>query len=198
MSYSSDASARSEDIARTAEELALAARELDDGGASFAPIEEGVRSLVDSLEELAVARIGESETNDAAEALLDQLERTDPAYKAAEAEASSIEEQARARLLHEAIIVEDPRAAVHEAAADTRTLLAAIEELRLENDQLQEALQTRLAIGEAKGLIMARSNCSSDAAFEILRRASQRQNVKLREVAAEIVAQHIASLPPTP
>jgi hypothetical protein len=198
VTYSSDASARSEDIARTAEELAAAAREFEqkDEGGSIAPIEEGVRALVDSLEELAVARISEQDTQDAAEVLIEQLERTDPAYKQAEAEAASIEEMARARLINEA--AGERRSAVADAASDAKTLLALVEELRLENEQLREALESRLAIGEAKGIIMANSSCGPDEAFDILRRASQRQNVKLRDLAVEMVAKHTAALPRDP
>jgi len=42
-------------------------------------------------------------------------------------------------------------------------------------------------IGQAKGLLMARQNVTSDDAFEILRKASQRLNVKLTAVAARVV-----------
>lgn len=52
---------------------------------------------------------------------------------------------------------------------------------------LKQALQARETIGLAKGLIMASSQCDADEAFAILVRASQRENVKLREVAARIV-----------
>lgn len=55
------------------------------------------------------------------------------------------------------------------------------------NLQLQEALQTRDMIGQAKGILMARQRVSSDMAFDILRRASQRTNRKLHDVAAEII-----------
>jgi GAF domain-containing protein len=53
---------------------------------------------------------------------------------------------------------------------------------------LQTALDTARVIGRAQGVIMARERCSSDAAFDVLRRASQRTNRKLREIAEEIVA----------
>lgn len=53
---------------------------------------------------------------------------------------------------------------------------------------LQTALETARVIGRAQGVIMAREKCSSDAAFDVLRRASQRTNRKLREIAEEIVA----------
>jgi hypothetical protein len=53
-------------------------------------------------------------------------------------------------------------------------------------------LEARLAslpvIEQAKGIIMARHGCSEDQAFDALRRASQRENIKLRDLAASIVA----------
>ena len=56
------------------------------------------------------------------------------------------------------------------------------------NLNLQEALETRDLIGQAKGILMERQHIDADRAFEILRRASQRSNVKLRDVAALIVS----------
>ena len=53
--------------------------------------------------------------------------------------------------------------------------------------QLQEAVQTRDIIGQAKGIFMATGAISADEAFAILVRASQRENRKLREVAADVV-----------
>ncbi|MDP9074014.1 MAG: GAF and ANTAR domain-containing protein [Actinomycetota bacterium] len=55
------------------------------------------------------------------------------------------------------------------------------------NDQLREALATRDLIGQAKGMIMVTEGCDANQAFDILRRASQHSNRKLRDVAAEIV-----------
>ena len=56
------------------------------------------------------------------------------------------------------------------------------------NEQLRQAFTSREIIGEAKGIIMERQKCSPDEAFDILRRASQRENRKLRDLAEEIVA----------
>lgn len=53
--------------------------------------------------------------------------------------------------------------------------------------QLEAKADTRDVIGMAKGMIMARQQVSDDEAFDILRRASQRANVKLREMAERIV-----------
>ncbi|HVE93361.1 MAG TPA: GAF and ANTAR domain-containing protein [Acidimicrobiales bacterium] len=55
------------------------------------------------------------------------------------------------------------------------------------NEQLHEALATRDLIGQAKGILMARESCDADRAFDILRRASQRSNKKLRDVATEVI-----------
>jgi hypothetical protein len=46
-------------------------------------------------------------------------------------------------------------------------------------EQFEEALASRDAIGQAKGIIMARSGGDADDAFDVVRRASQRENKKL-------------------
>ncbi len=55
------------------------------------------------------------------------------------------------------------------------------------SQQLEQAMVSRAGIEQAKGVLMAQSGVSSDEAFELLKRASQRENRKLREVAEEIV-----------
>jgi hypothetical protein len=52
---------------------------------------------------------------------------------------------------------------------------------------LEEALSSRSVIDQAIGILMAQNRCNADAAFQMLRSASQRGNVKLRTVAAQIV-----------
>jgi GAF domain-containing protein len=64
--------------------------------------------------------------------------------------------------------------------------LALLSSTRL-NDQLRQAVATREIIGEAKGILMESQSCTRDQAFDILRRASQRENRKLRELAEELV-----------
>jgi GAF domain-containing protein len=54
-------------------------------------------------------------------------------------------------------------------------------------EHLQAALETRDAIGQAKGILMARNAITSDAAFDLLREASQRSNRKLRDVADDVI-----------
>jgi hypothetical protein len=53
---------------------------------------------------------------------------------------------------------------------------------RLDSD-LQQLLLTRDVIGQAKGILMERLKITPEDAFDLLRRSSQRLNVKLREVA---------------
>ncbi len=53
---------------------------------------------------------------------------------------------------------------------------------------LSQALETRGVIERAKGLLMAEQRCGADTAFDLLRRASQRENRKLHDVAARIAA----------
>ena len=65
------------------------------------------------------------------------------------------------------------------------------------SDDLHDALTSRAVIDQATGIIMAQQRCGAAAAFAILRRASQNRNVKLRELAAEIVSQ-VSGKPPEP
>jgi AmiR/NasT family two-component response regulator len=63
-----------------------------------------------------------------------------------------------------------------------------IAELRNKVSNLETALQTNRRIGAAIGIIMARKLLTEEQAFELLREASQRMHVKLREVADQVVS----------
>ncbi len=52
---------------------------------------------------------------------------------------------------------------------------------------LNEALRTRELIGQAQGILMERERITADQAFGVLRRASQKMNVKLRSIAETLV-----------
>ena len=54
-------------------------------------------------------------------------------------------------------------------------------------DNLQAALVTREVIGQAQGILIERERITADQAFDILRRASQHLNIKLRDVAQTLV-----------
>jgi hypothetical protein len=52
---------------------------------------------------------------------------------------------------------------------------------------LHEALATREVIGQAQGILIERERITADQAFDILRRASQHLNLKLRDIAQSLV-----------
>ncbi|MEV7976352.1 GAF and ANTAR domain-containing protein [Streptomyces sp. NPDC086519] len=52
--------------------------------------------------------------------------------------------------------------------------------------QLEQALATRHTIGEAMGIIMGSHRLTEEEAFNVLRRYSQANNIKLREVARRV------------
>ncbi|OMQ15779.1 antitermination regulator [Modestobacter sp. VKM Ac-2676] len=53
---------------------------------------------------------------------------------------------------------------------------------------MRRAMATRAVIEQAKGILMERHKITGDQAFTVLTHASQRRNVKLRDVADELVA----------
>jgi GAF domain-containing protein len=55
------------------------------------------------------------------------------------------------------------------------------------SEQLQQALASRAVIDQAIGILIAQNGCSPEEGFDMLRKASQRSNTKLRDVAANIV-----------
>ncbi|PVY96033.1 GAF and ANTAR domain-containing protein [Actinomycetospora cinnamomea] len=74
-------------------------------------------------------------------------------------------------------------------AAHVSTALAYVtvtEAAQLRDTQFQTALDSRDVIGQAKGILMERRGLPADQAFDVLRRASQDLNVKLRDVAATL------------
>jgi PAS domain-containing protein len=83
--------------------------------------------------------------------------------------------------------------------ADAAVLLlrehATVAELRQQEAQLRDALTSRAVIDQAKGILMARQGVDADGAFAELARRSQHANVKLREVARELVQEVTRSGP---
>jgi hypothetical protein len=96
------------------------------------------------------------------------------------------------------------RAAQHVTAETAQLISAAlnrtgkINELRLAartgslpysaHARMEARLASMPVIEQAKGIIMAQCRCSEDQAFDALRRASQRENIKLRDLAVRVVA----------
>ncbi|MFD9514420.1 GAF and ANTAR domain-containing protein [Streptomyces mirabilis] len=55
--------------------------------------------------------------------------------------------------------------------------------------QMEQAVATRHVIGEAMGILMGSRHLTEEEAFDVLRRYSQENNIKLREVARRICEQ---------
>ncbi|WP_017197030.1 GAF and ANTAR domain-containing protein [Arthrobacter sp. M2012083] len=85
---------------------------------------------------------------------------------------------------------QDIMAAERVTATGAKALHLAVKmaQLRDARDNLTAALESRATIDTAVGIIMAQNRCCRDAAFQILTRASSHRNVKLRTVAAGIIA----------
>lgn len=99
------------------------------------------------------------------------------------------------------------RAAFDDDAVRVGTILAAHAAVAMvsvrTNEQKDEAIRSRDVIGRAKGILMARQAISDEEAFQLLRRASQRMNVKLRDIAAQVAESPVEdagaqSVAPTP
>ena len=95
-----------------------------------------------------------------------------------------------------------------EAEAARRTSMEALRQRRSspagrelmqqsEHARLLARLETMPVIEQAKGIIMAQSHCGEAQAFDLLRRASQRSNVPVRDLAAQLVAK-TAQVSPKP
>lgn len=62
---------------------------------------------------------------------------------------------------------------------------------------LQHTIASRTDIDQALGILMSQQRCSAERAFELLSRASQNRNVKLRDLARDIV-ENVTGRPPSP
>jgi len=63
-----------------------------------------------------------------------------------------------------------------------------VQQLREEAEHLRQALVSRPEIDQAKGILMARFGYDADDAFRHLVAVSQKRNVKLREIARDVVS----------
>jgi GAF domain-containing protein len=61
--------------------------------------------------------------------------------------------------------------------------------------QLEQALASRTTIDQAIGILMAQQRCTADEAFALLRAHSQRNNRKIRDIAADMIVR-VAGAPP--
>ena len=90
----------------------------------------------------------------------------------------------------EAFSSDDVEHAHQFAVEASRVLLLALRISRLSDsrDDLAAAMQSRTIIDIAIGAIMAQNRCGREAAFKILRNTSNNRNMKIRDVAAAVVA----------
>lgn len=56
-----------------------------------------------------------------------------------------------------------------------------------ETEQLRRAIETRDAIGQAKGILMERFDIDAVAAFNLLKRLSQQTNTRLHDIACKLI-----------
>jgi transcriptional regulator with GAF, ATPase, and Fis domain len=65
-------------------------------------------------------------------------------------------------------------------------------------ENLAQAVDARKLVGQAMGILMERYDLDSDRAFEVLRRYSQDGNVKLRDVAQQLIDTRMLPAKPRP
>ncbi|WP_229694997.1 ANTAR domain-containing protein [Streptomyces lacrimifluminis] len=71
-----------------------------------------------------------------------------------------------------------------------------VRRLQAKVEQLQQAIESRPVIDQARGILMAVEACTAEQAWEALRDASQHTNTKLRDVAEAIVTVSTGGPPP--
>jgi AmiR/NasT family two-component response regulator len=75
-----------------------------------------------------------------------------------------------------------------EARALLARLLSVVEATAERRAQLEHALESRVVIEQAKGVLAERFRIGIDEAFLLLRRAARTNRIKLRDMAAKVVA----------
>jgi len=75
---------------------------------------------------------------------------------------------------------------VGEAAAAIGRLLAVTEATYERRAQLEQALQSRVAIEQAKGVVAERYGLDFDEAFELIRRAARANRIKLHDLVGKV------------
>ena len=91
-----------------------------------------------------------------------------------------------------------PRSKDGDAEAQVDRLRELVTSLLVKNQQLQQALESRIVIEQAKGVLAERYALSVDDAFALLRRSARNHRMKLHALAAAVVSspQTPAEIPP--
>ena len=100
------------------------------------------------------------------------------------------------RVLRAQARLEESMRDLRESMARLQGTRQAIRTSRSQREMLHDSAYARLearlaslpAIEQAKGIIMAQTGCSPDEAFDLLRKASQRGNIPVRELSLAVVA----------
>lgn len=94
--------------------------------------------------------------------------------------------------------IEEPPLSVVASAEDAQVALARLLSVttsaQVRSRQLQEALESRVAIEQAKGILAERYGLGVDEAFELMRRAARSNRIKLRGLAEAVI--HSRDTPP--
>ena len=94
----------------------------------------------------------------------------------------------------EALQVLAPNAAwPAEAMNAVERLLRRVVDLRRENEQLQTALESRIVIEQAKGVLSAQSGSSVGEAFRVMRSHARRTGEPLTAVAEAVVGRELGA-----
>jgi AmiR/NasT family two-component response regulator len=80
-----------------------------------------------------------------------------------------------------------PVESLEEAQVAVARLLSATRSARVRSTQLQQALDSRIAIEQAKGILAERYGLGVEDAFELMRRAARSHRIKLRSLAEAVV-----------
>jgi AmiR/NasT family two-component response regulator len=70
---------------------------------------------------------------------------------------------------------------------EVNRLTELVRTLRVRNQQLEQALSSRIVIEQAKGVLVERLALTPDEAFELIRTAARRHRITVRELAFEVV-----------
>jgi hypothetical protein len=129
-------------------------------------------------------RAARDRAEDQDEAFADRFHAAVDRDLAAGDRSDSVDDRRRAAEARRVAASNRQRAADDRDAAATRD-----DEMRRELATLQTALDTRLRIGQAQGLLMARHGLDSDGAFRLLARLSCETHLTLADLADQLVAE---------
>ena len=79
--------------------------------------------------------------------------------------------------------------AAHLVAVEPSMLVRELRRLRAENSQLAQALESRIVIEQAKGILRERYGLTLEASFELLRHAARSNRMNIHALAARVVTE---------